>query len=351
MTWQKLFVAALVSLTLICTMSTEAVLADQPCKNLVSNGGFEDQPDAKGWQAEPKKDFSTRIEIQRRGIVLPSAEGEAHVELASDAPTKIFQNVQTVPGAQYSLRFAYSARPSFESEARVLWNDEEILTLPAPGDSGSTWHRYSVRVTGTGQDTLAFEDISNREGRQRAGGAFIDEVKLTCVPGCQNLVTNGGFEDRPDATGWRADTGGNGFSNRIEIQRSAIVLPSVEGNAHVELASNGPTKILQDIQTVPDAQYEVSFAYIPRPSYDSRATVYWNDTPLYRLPSPGATASDWHHYSVTVTGSGSDTLGFEDTSDSRGRERAGGAFIDDVRVCRVFGIVERCCCCDCASTR
>lgn len=145
-----------------------------PCSSILVNGSFEE--DAKGWTAEKKDEtFGTKIEIQDSGRVVPSANGSGHhLELAADMRTRVVQKVPTTPGADYRLILAYRPRRGWGSEARIFWNDREVLTLPTPSAPDDTWLYYTVNVRGTGSDTVALEDASKAD----AGGAFIDDVRL-----------------------------------------------------------------------------------------------------------------------------------------------------------------------------
>jgi len=92
--------------------------------NLITNGGFEDPaialgsftvlPSIPGWSA------TAGIELQSSdsegpGLVTPF--GNQYVELNVHGPSTISQTITTVPGQQYDLSFALSARPGTGSNS------------------------------------------------------------------------------------------------------------------------------------------------------------------------------------------------------------------------------------------
>lgn len=329
-------------ISFICAASSPlfARVAPNECPNLVVNGSFEAEPAGKAWDALPKQGFSQNIEVQRNGIVLASADQRSHLELASNAPTHVTQTLPTQAGVSYEVQFAYRPRPSYQSQAALTWNRKTVYEVSRQNAPSDEWSYHTVRVKATGNDELGFLDTSASSGRERAGGAFIDHVSLRCIRKCPSLVKNGSFEARPDGQHWTVSAAFQ-MPDRLEIQRNGIVLPSFDGTAHLELASNVPTKVFQDVHTVNGRSYSLSFAYRPRPSYDSEATVYWNNDVILVLSRANSSAKYWQTHTVTVTGTGRDTLLFKDTSDSDGRERAGGAFIDDVSLCPLARVESR----------
>src|SRR5215217_1739476 len=91
--------------------------------NLILNGSFETPdvapgnhgifPSILGWSHQPRAGVtSSGIEIQDHVAGAPAAgAGDQFVELDSDGPSRIFQDVATSPGSTYRLSFLYSARP------------------------------------------------------------------------------------------------------------------------------------------------------------------------------------------------------------------------------------------------
>jgi hypothetical protein len=152
-----------------------------------------------------------------------------------------------------------------------------------------------------------------------------------------NLVVNGSFEE-PAVTdtyqvfesipGWTQFVGFSG----IELQKNAAG-KSFDGDQLLELDSFTPTGISQDVPTQPGRNYELSFAFSPRPGTgieDNILRVTWNGIEVVTLSESGAGLVDtkWVVHKFTVTGgAGSATkLTFED----KGASSSFGTYIDAV---------------------
>jgi hypothetical protein len=146
-----------------------------------------------------------------------------------------------------------------------------------------------------------------------------------------NLIVNGSFEAEAQAaaswtvlaglTGWQADA-----SSGVELRNA------VEGLAHdranfIELDTNGGSfgsntfddstnsAIWQTVGTQAGASYELTWFFSPRGGVaaDSNGIqVYWNGSLLTTSGGSGVGSAGnvWSSYTVTVTGTGSDTLRF-----------------------------------------
>ena len=108
--------------------------------NLMVNGSFETPnipagrfgifPAIPGWSHQPRPGTtSSGIEIQDHVAGAPAAgAGDQFVELDSDGPSRIFQDVATSPGSTYRLTFLYSARPG----TAAIENHFRVSAGPAP---------------------------------------------------------------------------------------------------------------------------------------------------------------------------------------------------------------------------
>ncbi len=189
-------------------------------ENLLINGGFEAPTlPGKGWaifDAIPgwrlvDNPEGLHFEIQR-GILGGASEGHQHLELDGDqngpgtsllpeelGSVTIGQSVETIPGAQYTLTFAFAGRPNRSIEDNVLglkifalgvngqadpidfqlwdaWGQEQQSPLSLPGDSG--WRYYTTTFTASGINTeIRFAD----EGISNTFGTFLDDVDLRLV--------------------------------------------------------------------------------------------------------------------------------------------------------------------------
>ena len=150
-----------------------------------------------------------------------------------------------------------------------------------------------------------------------------------------NLVQNGSFET-PTVSGWSHVSSGTAgliwsvSGGPMEIHNE-ILGGASDGSQHIELDSTGSVTISQTISTTSGQSYMVSFDYKARPD-TTQATngiqVQWNGADIVS----GITFGDtWQTHTVTVTGTGSDTISFIDAGTSDGV----GTFLDNVSVIEV----------------
>lgn len=96
----------------------------------------------------------------------------------------LFQNINTIPGATYTLKFATSPRPDdsdlSDNSAKVSWNGGLIDTI-APSSVNpliTTWTSHSYTLVATASTTrIDFVD----GGHANAIGIFVDGVSLKCA--------------------------------------------------------------------------------------------------------------------------------------------------------------------------
>lgn len=190
-----------------------------------------------------------------------------------------------------------------------------------------------------------------------------------CVPG-EELIKNGSFENPEVTHGALWDNFDNGTSNldwavewmnaegpfggdnqpelaSLELHRNVNGWLSFDGLQHTELDGDweGPdgdtsgepasTKIYQDIPTVPGREYEIKFAFSPRPGENDTQNILgvtWEGTDVNGSPfSLNSTDSqtEWTEYSKTVVANDSlSRIQFED----RGTGNSVGTFLDNVSV-------------------
>ena len=184
--------------------------------NIVVNGGFEEpvvehtakwdiysSMEIPGWSVEwmpgpgtyegYTRPSDAYIELQRRVFGWTAIEGCQWAELGSDwdgpdsglrfepASIRIYQDLVTVPGEQYNLKFYFSPRPNTdisENVLRVTWDGTEVDTISLAGGSDNIWTYYTYTLTATGYITrLEFADM----GINNALGTFLDDVRA-CGP-------------------------------------------------------------------------------------------------------------------------------------------------------------------------
>jgi|GEM_PF-4916086 len=163
--------------------------------NLIQNGGFEAPALSYGaWTIETNQTVSKwfsalvsnsesapGVEIQDHAAGTP-AEGENLAELDGNAPTRIWQNIPTIAGKEYTLSFKYSPRPGTDAADNTIQVRKDDVALGADLSRGSTsgdteWSSESRTFSGTGATVkIEFADL----GTATSLGSYLDDVSLTC---------------------------------------------------------------------------------------------------------------------------------------------------------------------------
>ncbi|MBI1895880.1 MAG: hypothetical protein HYZ57_03015 [Acidobacteria bacterium] len=158
--------------------------------DLVVNGGFEDPLVIfGGWQEFPAingwaRAFGDNFEIQGSAVGSPYAGGQ-HLELDADSEngeanknTGIYQDLTTIPGAVYTLRFAWSPRPGWgESSMDVYWGGNFVGNLSANGLAlaDTNWQVQAYLLPATNSITrLQFNAAGISDGK----GEYLDAVSV-----------------------------------------------------------------------------------------------------------------------------------------------------------------------------
>ena len=155
------------------------------------------------------------------------------------------------------------------------------------------------------------------------------------------LVTNGGFELPPIATGSFAIfhapipgwTENAPKTCGIEIQNHVAGSP-FDRRQFTELDSNCSTGIHQDLSTVKGERYRLSFEFSARPGTgpaDNILQIWWNGRLIDTEQADGTGLRDtaWRRFSFTVRATGSTTrIAFSDAGVSNGL----GTYLDAVSV-------------------
>lgn len=191
----------------------------EPCNpelELVINGGFEEPVVATtqkwdiyntsqlpGWTVEwvsaqpPYNGYSQPTEgyLELHRLVVAGwnpQEGSQYAELDSDwfgpsssvsgepASAKIYQDLTTVPGQEYTIKFYFSPRPNTGSTDNILefkWDGMVKDTISLAGGSATNWLEKTYNFTATNSITrLEFAD----KGTQNSLGTFLDNVSVRC---------------------------------------------------------------------------------------------------------------------------------------------------------------------------
>ena len=152
-----------------------------------------------------------------------------------------------------------------------------------------------------------------------------------------DLIENGSFEipridywaTYPDIPGWRASEGG------LEIQPNGTVkgVTAYDGRQYAELDTYINSAMWQNVATLADHLYTLTFAYMPRPdnpyANSNNISAYWNGV---KIDSESGTQQDsWTTVTVSNlasrSGGGSQLLFM-----ATGRSDSYGGFIDGVKL-------------------
>jgi len=205
--------AGVAGLLVMAGVGLTGPLAGASAANLVTNGSFE-QPDiptgtfaifanplVPGWTHEPAPQAvsSSGIEIQDHtpggGSPDPTA-GDQFVELDSDGPSNVYQDVATDPGSTYRLTFLYSARrltTAAQNHFRASAGPESAEIGPLAGASENVWVAHTLDFVATDTSSrIAFLDLGPEEASGGLG-AYVDLVSVEVVntpPDCSAVAAS-----------------------------------------------------------------------------------------------------------------------------------------------------------------
>jgi hypothetical protein len=126
-----------------------------------------------------------------RGVLGNAYSGEQYAELDTDwdgpggslsnepASVKIYQDIPTIPGQTYNIKFYFSPRPDHpENILEFSWNGEVKATASAAGGSSTNWTEYNYNFTAASTTTrLQFIE----KGTPDSLGSFLDDASVRCV--------------------------------------------------------------------------------------------------------------------------------------------------------------------------
>ena len=107
--------------------------------------------------------------------------------IGAPAATKIYQDIQTVPGRQYTISFWFSPRPDTTVDDNALgfsWDGINQGTITNGATTGNTnWKQYTYTLTAIGSTTrIEFSDLGQPSDSL---GTYLDDVSVRC---CQTPV-------------------------------------------------------------------------------------------------------------------------------------------------------------------
>jgi hypothetical protein len=176
--------------------------------NLIVNGSFElpdiptgtavISPSIPGWSFAPRPGTtSSGIEVQDHVRGAPAAgAGDQFVELDSDGPYLMYQDVATSPGSTYRLAFLYSARPdtlAIENQFQVSAGSATAIIGPLTSGSATNWLTYTLDFVASGSTSrIGFLDLSPKDP-VGGFGAYVDEVSVVLAnrpPDCSGVTAS-----------------------------------------------------------------------------------------------------------------------------------------------------------------
>jgi hypothetical protein len=183
-------------------MVTDPALWDIFNSGLTSwvTGWMYDSPTQSGNYFRPEQ---ASLELQRGTAGSPHS-GDQLAELDSDwfgpsnaigAPSavKIYQDIETIPGQNYTVSFWFSPRPSTQAENNALgfdWNSGAYTTTVTngAGENNTTWTQHTYTVIATSSTTrIQFSDLGLPSDSL---GTYLDDVSVRCISTeCQSGAT------------------------------------------------------------------------------------------------------------------------------------------------------------------
>lgn len=197
-----------------------------PSGDIVTNGSFESPNVSSGswWHGTSISGWRAahgRIEIHDHWLDTSPAHGSQHVELDADVSSGIYQDLTTIPGATYRLRFAFAARPGTSASQNVLgvvWGGQPVATLTT-GSSAWVYYTYTLVASGT-TTRLQFNDL----GISNAHGTLLDHVTLVAADTDQDGVFDSCDNCPALANPSQADADADGIGNACEPPSSQCVV-------------------------------------------------------------------------------------------------------------------------------
>jgi hypothetical protein len=186
--------------TTIVALTASNTAAAQSCRtmvgNIVQNCSFElgvvnpgaDYPNAvvSGWTPLSGPQGGTFERWSNSFDGFASQDGNSHLELQVNGPTRISQTLTTNVGQTYGLDFWAAHRPRDNggySQIDVYLNNS-LLISTGQISAAYQWQGFSIDFLGTGSDALEFRAMGN----QLSYGDFLDNVSVVQNVGTTAVV-------------------------------------------------------------------------------------------------------------------------------------------------------------------
>ena len=173
--------------------------------NLVTNGDFEEplvessqkweifsSDEVPGWVVEWAGEYSGAPETANlelhRGVLMEAYSNDQSAELDTDwtsangeqASVRIYQDIETCEGGEYTLSYAWSPRPNHaDNEIEVYWG-EDVLASHSGSDAGWTVETFTGLTAEADLTRLAFVETGNPDSL----GMFLDAVSVEQTKDC-----------------------------------------------------------------------------------------------------------------------------------------------------------------------
>ncbi|MBC1887675.1 LPXTG cell wall anchor domain-containing protein [Listeria booriae] len=134
-----------------------------------------------GVEAWATSNPSGNIEVWQNGNweSVPAFSGTNFIELNSDAPGPVYQDIKTVPGSTLKWSFAHRGRSGTDIAELLIGAPDNPLPI-VKAEDGTVWNTYSgtyVVPAGQTMTRLTFSPISTSHGDLTIGN-FLDDVNL-----------------------------------------------------------------------------------------------------------------------------------------------------------------------------
>lgn len=137
--------------------------------------------DQEGVEAWGTSNPSGKIEVWQNGDgqSVPAYSGDNFIELNSNGPGPVYQDIKTIPGSTLTWSFAHRGRSGVDSAQLLIGAPDNLVPIFLASD-GQTWGTYSgtyVVPAGQTHTRLTFAPISTSSGNLTIGN-FLDDINL-----------------------------------------------------------------------------------------------------------------------------------------------------------------------------
>ncbi|MBA3926722.1 SpaA isopeptide-forming pilin-related protein [Listeria rustica] len=138
--------------------------------------------DQEGVEAWGTSNPSGRIEVWQNGDgqTIPAYSGNNFIELNSDAPGPVYQDIKTIPGSTLTWSFAHRGRHGVDTAELLIGSPDNLVPIFLASDDKNAWGTYSgtyVVPAGQTHTRLTFAPISTANGNLTIGN-FLDDINL-----------------------------------------------------------------------------------------------------------------------------------------------------------------------------